>query len=575
MAITQFRLGPTQSDWDKEIALREIETELQRLGQEVEEEIEGVTLETLLAPGAAGGIIQSDGTDWQRVDTISHSNLPSGLGSWNLGGNLTITGGTVTVDANAINWTGVSKVGSSLGDLATRSASDLSSGTLPDARFPAILPAISGQNLTNINASSVTSGNLPYAQLPTGGGTWANGGDLTLTGGDLTVSRIGTGGSPSVNFDRDNTVNTGFNFRTASVNRWNFRSSIDDAQFQITARDDAGGLLRSTIVVNRAEGTPILFTRPILYQTANTANSVLRADLPSMTAGGTLEHNFQILSNNSAGGSMTIFRASTTAANGPQLVFGKVNNTNAAVTQVTAVAVNHWLGRILWTGTDGTDAATHAAKIESVVSGAVTTSRIPAYIGFWTSAAVADDDIAEKMRLGPAGNLGLVATARMYFDGVALSGDTYITESSANVLDLLAGGTTFRATTTAWRLATNDAAALGVSGTAWSDLFLASGGVINFNAGNVTLTHAAGQLTMAGGNLLFTADNTLDIGAAGATRPRRVYVGTGLQIGTRPDYTITNPTTNRTIDVSTINAATLAQVVGTMIQDFIDREVFQ
>lgn len=44
----------------------------------------------------------------------------------------------------------------------------------------------------------------------------------------------------------------------------------------------------------------------------------------------------------------------------------------------------------------------------------------------------------------------------------------------------------------------NDGAALGASGTAWSDLFLASGGVINFNAGNVTITHSAGLLTLNG-----------------------------------------------------------------------------
>lgn len=47
----------------------------------------------------------------------------------------------------------------------------------------------------------------------------------------------------------------------------------------------------------------------------------------------------------------------------------------------------------------------------------------------------------------------------------------------------------------------NDAAALGASGTAFSDLFLASGAVINFNAGDVTLTHAANALTLAGGTL--------------------------------------------------------------------------
>lgn len=53
----------------------------------------------------------------------------------------------------------------------------------------------------------------------------------------------------------------------------------------------------------------------------------------------------------------------------------------------------------------------------------------------------------------------------------------------------------------------NDQLSLGVSGTAFSDLFLASGGVINWNAGNYTITHSAGLLTMNGG-LATTIANT-------------------------------------------------------------------
>ena len=44
---------------------------------------------------------------------------------------------------------------------------------------------------------------------------------------------------------------------------------------------------------------------------------------------------------------------------------------------------------------------------------------------------------------------------------------------------------------------TTDSAAIGSATLMWSDLFLASGGVVNFNNGNVTLTHAAGKLTVA------------------------------------------------------------------------------
>jgi hypothetical protein len=44
----------------------------------------------------------------------------------------------------------------------------------------------------------------------------------------------------------------------------------------------------------------------------------------------------------------------------------------------------------------------------------------------------------------------------------------------------------------------NDGIALGSATVGFSDLFLASGGVINFNNGNYTITHSAGVLTVSG-----------------------------------------------------------------------------
>lgn len=57
----------------------------------------------------------------------------------------------------------------------------------------------------------------------------------------------------------------------------------------------------------------------------------------------------------------------------------------------------------------------------------------------------------------------------------------------------------------------NDGAALGASGTAWADLFLASGGVINFNAGNVTIAHAAETVTVTTADAGATAGPILDL----------------------------------------------------------------
>ena len=51
-------------------------------------------------------------------------------------------------------------------DLTNLSASNLTSGTVPDARFPATLPALNGSALTTLNASNLTSGTLPDARFP-------------------------------------------------------------------------------------------------------------------------------------------------------------------------------------------------------------------------------------------------------------------------------------------------------------------------------------------------------------------------------------------------------------------------
>jgi len=50
--------------------------------------------------------------------------------------------------------------------LTTLNASELSSGTIPDARFPATLPAASGASLTSLNASELSSGTIPDARFP-------------------------------------------------------------------------------------------------------------------------------------------------------------------------------------------------------------------------------------------------------------------------------------------------------------------------------------------------------------------------------------------------------------------------
>jgi hypothetical protein len=101
----------------------------------------------------------------------------------------------------------------------------------------------------------------------------------------------------------------------------------------------------------------------------------------------------------------------------------------------------------------------------------------------------------------------------------------------------------------------NDGAALGVSGTAWADLFLASGGVVNFNAGDTTLTHSAGKLTLAGsgagalevkGAVLPTVSNTPALGST-SLMWADLFLGDGGVINfNNGDVTVTHSTNTLT-----------------------------
>lgn len=77
----------------------------------------------------------------------------------------------------------------------------------------------------------------------------------------------------------------------------------------------------------------------------------------------------------------------------------------------------------------------------------------------------------------------------------------------------------------------NDGAAIGALGTAFSDLFLASGAVIDFAAGNSVLTHSSAVLTVSTGDLRVTT--------AGTNSASVVTVG-GTQ--TLTNKTLTSPT---------------------------------
>ncbi|KKT50184.1 MAG: hypothetical protein UW42_C0023G0001 [Candidatus Collierbacteria bacterium GW2011_GWB1_44_197] len=89
-------------------------------------------------------------------------------------------------------------------------------------------------------------------------------------------------------------------------------------------------------------------------------------------------------------------------------------------------------------------------------------------------------------------------------------GDAIQISGSSIVLDI-AGTDELTLSATALYPTASNGSALGTSTNMWSDLFLASGGIINFDNGDYTITHSAGLLTYSGEKMTFNTSATAGI----------------------------------------------------------------
>lgn len=133
----------------------------------------------------------------------------------------------------------------------------------------------------------------------------------------------------------------------------------------------------------------------------------------------------------------------------------------------TVVQTGDTLGTIRFSGTDGSDATSVGAEIRAEVDAAPGNNDVPGRLVFSTTA-----------------------------DGAATVTDRLVLDSSG-----------------ALKPNANDGVSLGTVTRAFSDLFFSFGAVIDFDASDITVTHSANALSLAGG-ILILPDTGLRIGAS-------------------------------------------------------------
>jgi hypothetical protein len=170
--------------------------------------------------GVTGTIIQNSSATISDAGLLTATNFSGGGAALTALNATELTSGTVPNARFPATLPAASGV-----NLTALNASNLGSGTIPDARFPATLPAASGTNLTALNATQLTSGTVPDARFPATLPA-ASGVNLTalnatqLTSGTVPVLRLGTSGTrDATTFLRgDNTwASTGGTVNTFSI----------------------------------------------------------------------------------------------------------------------------------------------------------------------------------------------------------------------------------------------------------------------------------------------------------------------------------------------------------------------
>lgn len=427
--------------------------------------------------------------------------------------------------------------------------------------------------------SKLAAGTSGYALVSGGAGTapsWATVGTGGITDSAVTLAKI----QDVAGFTVLAKVGTGTGVLaqvTATAANQVLRVSSDASAIgwgAVNLADGTNAVTGALAATNGGTGQTSYTVGDILYAGTTTTLSTLAAS----TSG-------YVLTSNGAGvapsygtiGTSSIAANAVTLAKIQQVngftILAKADTGTGDLTQLTASAANQVLrinaagSAIEWGAinlADGTNAVTGTLPVTNGGTGVATLTTAYGLLAAGTTAT------------GAVQTLAAGATTEILVGGGASALPAWTTATGSGA-PVRATSPTLSAPTVSnyIRPSSNGGASIGVSGTAFSDLFLASGGVINWATSDMLITHASGYLAMTGGqvsigaapisNLIFSvtgSDASFLFGAAGTSKGFRVQTDTNYVYFQGVDNTLVSSFQPIVFDGSQVNFAIANTIKG-------------